>query len=57
MYLVAAAPATRTNNSSGTATCPVAPAPISWHGTALGPPCAPWWELRAIKVNKYLLAA
>jgi hypothetical protein len=35
----------------------MAPAPISWHMTALGPPRASGQELWAIKVNKYLLVA
>jgi hypothetical protein len=40
--LMTPAPTTRARGSSGTATCHVASAPVSWHRTALGPPCAPW---------------
>jgi hypothetical protein len=36
---------------------PVALAPVSWHRTAPGLPCASWRELRAIKINKYLMTA
>jgi hypothetical protein len=57
MSPVTPAPATRARGSSGTATYPVAKAPVSWHRTALGPPRAPWREMWAIKVNKYLLEA
>jgi hypothetical protein len=45
MYLVAATPANRARDSSGSATCPVAPAPIFGHRTALGLPRAPWLQL------------
>jgi hypothetical protein len=40
--LVAPAPTTRAHISSRTPTCPVAPAPIFGHRTALGPPRASW---------------